>query len=165
MRAIKHLLVAATLICTSTFATADEIHSGPVTLVSADSITINGEKGEKTLSVSSSTQITGNATAISEVVVGAPVAVRCSDGGTSAIVIRVLPPPEKFSLFSAKVVSVSASSISVKTETNEKTLSIDEKTEFRDFKDASEIKVGDEVGVRADVDEKKALLIRPWPPK
>jgi len=165
MRTIKHLLVAATLICISTFATADEIHGGSVTSVSADSITIKDEKGEKTLSVSPSTEIAGNATTISEVVVGTSVAVRCNDGGTSAIVIRVLPPPEKFSLFSAKVISVSASSITVKTETNEKTLDIDSKTEFRDFKDASEIKVGDGVGVRADVDEKKVLLIRPWPPK
>ena len=136
-----------------------------MTSVSADSITIKDEKGEKTLSVSPDTQVLGNAAAISDVVVGAPVAVRCSDGGTSAIVIRVLPPPEKFSAFSAKVISVSASSITVKTETNEKTLDIDNKTEFRDFKDASDIKVGAEVGVKVDADEKKVLLIRPWPPK
>ena len=136
-----------------------------MTSVSADSITIKDEKGEKTLSVSPDTQVLGNAAAISDVVVGAPVAVRCSDGGTSAIVIRVLPPPEKFSAFSAKVISVSSSSITVKTETNEKTLDIDNKTEFRDFKDASDIKVGAEVGVKVDADEKKVLLIRPWPPK
>jgi hypothetical protein len=165
MRGIKRLLVAVTLICTSTFATADEVIGGSVTLVSADSITINGEKGEKTLSASPSTQIAGNATAISEVVVGASVAVRCNAEGTSAVVIRVLPPPEKFSAFSAKVISVSASSITVKTETNEKTLSIDAKTAFPDFKDASEIKAGAEVGVRSDADYKQAFLIRSWPPK
>ena len=165
MRTIKHLLVAATLICTSTFASADEILGGSVTSVSADSITIKDEKGEKTLSLSPSTVVVGNATTISEVVVGASVAVRCNAEGTSADVIRVLPPAEKFSTFSAKVISVSASSITVKTETNEKTLDIDNKTEFRDFKDASDIKVGAEVGVKVGADEKKVLLIRPWPPK
>jgi len=67
--------------------------------------------------------------------------------------------------FSAKVVSVSASSITLKTETGEKTLSIDSKTTFPDFKDASEIKVGAEVGVRSDADFKQALIIRSWPPK
>jgi len=165
MRAIKCFLVAATLICTSTLATADEVVGGSVTSVSADSITIKGEKGEKTLSLSSDTQVLGNAAALSEVVVGASVAVRCNAEGTSAAVIRVLPPAEKFSAFSAKVISVSASSITVKTETNEKTLDIDNKTEFRDFKDASDIKVGAEVGLKVGADEKKVILIRPWPPK
>ena len=76
MRTIKHLLVAATLICTSTLATADEVIGGSVTSVSADSITIKGEKGEKTLTLSSDTQVLGNAAALSEVVVGTSVAVR-----------------------------------------------------------------------------------------
>lgn len=67
--------------------------------------------------------------------------------------------------FSAKVVSVSASSITVKTNTEEKTLSIDSKTTLVNFKDASEIKVGAEVGIRSDADYKQAFLIRSWPPK
>ena len=53
----------------------------------------------------------------------------------------------------------------LKTETGEKTLLIDSKTTFPDFKDASEIKVGAEVGVRSDADYKQAFLIRSWPPK
>ena len=67
--------------------------------------------------------------------------------------------------FSAKVVSVSTSSITLKTETGEKTLSMDTKTTLVGFKDASEIKAGDSVGVRADAEGKQALVIRSWPPK
>lgn len=74
-------------------------------------------------------------------------------------------PSQLARAFSGQVVSISESSITVKTEGKEKTLVIDSKTALRDFKNISEIKVGSEVGVRVDAEDKQALLLRPWPPK
>ena len=163
MRTIKHLLVAATLICTSTFAAADEVIGGSVTSVSADSITIKGEKGEKTLSLSSDTQVLGNAAALSEVVVGASVAVRCNAEGTSAAVIRVLPPPDE--ILMGALVSISDTSITLKTEKGDQTFAITPETEKKNYTAITEIKVGSIVAIRIKADKKNATLINAKPPQ
>ncbi|MEI8284510.1 MAG: DUF5666 domain-containing protein [bacterium] len=163
MRTIKHLLVAATLICTSTFASADEVIGGSVTSVSADSITVKDEKGEKTLSLSSDTQIAGTATAISEVVVGASVAVRCNAEGTSAVVIRVMPPPDE--VVSGSVVSISENSITLKTDQGNQTFAITPETVKKNYTANTDIKADDKIAIRISADKKNATLVNAKPPQ
>ncbi len=66
--------------------------------------------------------------------------------------------------FSGAVVAVSNTSITVKTDSGDKTFAIDSGTKFVDAASAADIKAGQQVGIRADAGETKALLIRgKWP--
>ncbi len=163
MRAIKHLLVAATFICTSTLAFADEVLGGSVTSVSADFITVKDENGEKTLSVTPDTQITGIASTIAEVTIGAGVAVRCNAELTSALVIRVLPPLD--AVVSGSVVSICETSLTLKTEQGNETFAVTPETAKKNYTDIAEIKVDDKIAIRISSDRKNATLINAKPPQ
>ena len=59
-----------------------------------------------------------------------------------------------------QVVSVTNSSITIKTNDEEKTLIIDTRTNLIGFNSTSEIAVGSNIGLRADKDYKWAITIR-----
>jgi len=165
MHTLKLLLIAATFVCNSTFATADEVVGavvgGSVISISGDSITIKSEKGEKSLAISSSTVVRGNAKSIAEVVVGAEVAVRCNAEGTGAVVIQVLPPIDK--VVSGTVVSISETSITLNTEQGDETFAVTSDTVKKNWVAISEIKVGDKIAIRISADRKNATLINAKP--
>lgn len=165
MHTLKLLLIAVTAVCSSNFATADEVVGavvgGSVVSISGDSITIKSETGEKSLAISSSTLVRGNAKSIAEVVVGAEVAVRCNAEGTGAVVIQVLPPIDK--VVSGTVVSISETSITLNTEQGDETFAVTSDTVKKNWVAISEIKVGNKIAIRVSADRKIATLINAKP--
>lgn len=167
MNIIKCLLVAAAIIVTSTFVSAEEIFSGSVISVSGNSITIKSAVGEKTLSLSPNTQVLGNAQSIAEVVVGTEVAIRGNAEGTAALLIRVLPPappePPLDAVVVGIVVSISETSLTLNTGQGDETFVVTPDTRKVNWTVISEIKVGNTLGIRVSADRKNATLINAKP--
>ena len=159
------LFIAA--ICFSTFAVAEDsigtVVSGSVTFISGESITIKNENGEKTLSVSSDTQVAGTGTSLADVLVGSGVAVRCNAGGSSALLIRVLPPPDE--VVSGSVVSISENSLTLKTQNGEETFAVTPTTLIKNAATIGEIKEGANIAIRISADKQNVTLINAKPPQ
>lgn len=167
MLLIRTLAVAVLLVSTSAFAMSQdalgEVISGTLTFVSVESITVKNEKGEKTLSVTPSTQVTGTVTSLAEVTVGAGAAVRCSPDGTSALLIRVMPPPDE--VVSGSVVSISDTSLTLKTDQGNQTFVITPETVKKNYTANTDIKADDKIAIRISADKKNATLINAKPPQ
>jgi|GEM_PF-3536026 hypothetical protein len=167
MLLIRTLAVAVLLVSTSVFAMAQdalgEVISGTLTFVSVESITVKNEKGEKTLSVTPATQVTGTVTSLTEVTAGAGAAVRCSPDGMSALLIRVMPPPDE--VVSGSVVSISENSITLNTEQGNQTFAITPETVKKNYTANTDIKADDKIAIRISADKKNATLINAKPPQ
>jgi hypothetical protein len=73
-------------------------------------------------------------------------------------------PVENTRAFAGEVTAISETSVSVKTDTGDKTVAIDSGTSFVDATGVAVIKVGQQIAIRSDAAETKAILIRgKWP--
>ena len=166
-QATKFLFIAIIVLCNSTFVAANEavgeVIAGSVISVSPGSITVKNEKGERILTVTPDTTITGDAQSIDGVTVGAGVAVRCSVDGASAALIRVMPPLD--AVVSGSLVSISETAITLKTDQGNQTFAITPETVKKNYTANTDIKADDKIAIRISADKKNATLINAKPPQ